>query len=198
MSPAAGAIIILKTTLKIKETLNIMVNSELENLDWRLLRTVYQTYTRLKSCLDQVFEEQGLTSEQYQVLAATKYLDAPVRITDIARWLERSTNSVSMIVDRMVKAGLLRRVRDRRDRRVVNVFLTSKGEKALRPATIAARKFARQTMLSISHEDKHTFIGLSEMMNCKLFQYLNPEADIEVILKNDIKRRDTLIKRWLK
>jgi MarR family transcriptional regulator, organic hydroperoxide resistance regulator len=175
-----------------------MVNSEVEKLDWRLLRTVYQTYTRVKSCLDQVFEEQGLTSEQYQVLAATKYLDAPVRITDIARWLERSTNSVSMLVDRMVKAGLLRRVRDRGDRRVVNVFLTSKGEKALKPATIAARKFARQTMLSISSEDKHNFVSLSEMINYKLLQCLNPKADTEVMLKNDIKRRDTLMKRWLK
>ena len=175
-----------------------MVNSEHEKLDWKLLRTVYQTYTRLKSCLDQVFAEQGLTSEQYLVLAATKYLDSPVRITDIARWVERSTNSVSMLVDRMVKAGLLKRVRDRGDRRVVNVFITSKAEKVFKPATIAARKFAQQTMLSLSYEDKHTFVSLSEMINHKLLQWLNPEADIEVMLKNDMKRRDTLMKRWLK
>jgi DNA-binding MarR family transcriptional regulator len=175
-----------------------MVNSKLENLDWRLWRVVYQTYTRFKICLDQVFAEQGLTSEQYQVFAATKYLDAPVRITDIAQWLERSTNSISMIVDRMVKAGLLRRTRDRRDRRVVNVFLTSKGEKAFGPATVAARKAAQQMILSLSDKDKHTFVSLSEMINYRLLQYLNPEADTEVMLKNDIKRRDTLMKRWLK
>jgi DNA-binding MarR family transcriptional regulator len=175
-----------------------MVNSEHEKLDLRLLRTVYQTYTRFKICLDQVFAEQGLTSEQYLVLVATKYLDAPVRITDIARWLERSTNSVSMIVDRMVKAGLLRRVRDRGDRRVVNVFLTSKAEKVLEPATAAARKFAQQTIASLPYEDKHTFVSLSEMINHKLVQYLNPEADIEVMLKNDIVFRDNLAKRWSK
>jgi len=175
-----------------------MVDSKLENLDWRLWREVYQTYTRFKICLDQVFAEQGLTSEQYQVLAATKYLDAPVRITDIAQWLERSTNSVSMIVDRMVKAGLLRRVRDRGDRRVVNVFLTTKGEKGFGPASVAARKAARQIILSLSDKDKHAFVTLSDMINYKLLQYLNPEADTEVMLKNDIKRRDTLMKRWLK
>jgi DNA-binding MarR family transcriptional regulator len=189
---------ILKTSLKAKETLNIMVNSKHQQLDWRLWRAVYQTYTRFKICLDQVFAEQGLTSEQYQVLAATKYLDAPVRITDIAQWLERSTNSVSMIVDRMVKAGLVRRTRDRSDRRVVNVFLTSKAEKAFEPSTIAARKAAQQILYSISYEDKDTFVSLSEMMNYRLLQYLNPEADTEVMLKDDIKRRDTLIKRWLK
>jgi len=175
-----------------------MVNSEHEKLDWRLLRTVYQTYTRVKSCFDRVFAEQGLTSEQYLVLAATKYLDAPVRITDIARWIERSTNSVSMLVDRMVKAGLLKRVRDRADRRVVNVFLTSKAEKAFEPATVAARKFAQQTISSLSYKDTHTFVSLSEMISYKLLQYLNPRADIEVMLKNDIKRRDSLMKQWLK
>ena len=175
-----------------------MVNSEPENLDWRLWRVVYQSYTRFKICLDQVFAEQGLTSEQYQVLAATKYLDAPVRITDVALWLERSTNSVSMLVDRMVKVGLIRRVRDRKDRRVVNVFLTSKGEKAFKPATVAARKAAQQIIGSLSQKDKHSFISLSETINYNLLQYLNPEADTEVILKNDIKRRDTLLKRWLK
>ena len=130
--------------------------------------------------------------------AATKYLDAPLRITDVAQWLERSPNSVSMIVDRMVKAGLLRRVRDRKDRRVVNVFLTSKGEKAFGPATVAVRKAAQQIMLSLSQKDKHAFVSLSEMINHRLLQYLNPKADIEVMLKDDIKRRDALAKRWLK
>jgi DNA-binding MarR family transcriptional regulator len=72
-----------------------------------------QAYTRYKNGMDQILAEHGLTMEQYLVLATVKYHDAPIRITDIARWLERSTNSITMIVDRMVKAGLLRRVRDR-------------------------------------------------------------------------------------
>ena len=39
-----------------------------------------------------------------------------------------------MIVDRMVKAGLVRRARDKGDRRAVHVAITSKGENALKPA----------------------------------------------------------------
>ena len=90
-----------------------MVNSEAENLSVTLWRMVYQTYTRFKNCFDQILKEQGLSMEQYLVLVTIKYHDPPTRITDVAHWVERSTNSVSMIVDRMVKAGLLRRVRDR-------------------------------------------------------------------------------------
>jgi len=138
MSPPASAVILLKGTLKVKEKLNTMVNSESENLTVTLWRMVYQIYTRFRNGMDQVLGDHGLTMEQYLVLVTIKYHDAPIRITDVARWLERSTNSITMIVARMVKAGLLRRVRDRSDRRTVNVFLPSKAENALEPANPAA------------------------------------------------------------
>ena len=175
-----------------------MVNSELEDLDVTLWRMVYQTYTRFKNCLDQMLREQGLTMEQYSVLVAIKYHAAPVRITHVAQWLERSTNSVSMIVDRMVKAGLLRRVRDKSDRRVVNVFITSKAENALEPANIATWEFMRQGMSPLSYKDKHTFASLFKMINYKMLEYLKPGADIEGILKNDSEQHSYLMKRWRK
>ena len=145
---------------------------------------VYQTYTRFKNCLDRISQEQGLTAEQYFVLVNIQYHDAPARITDVAQWVERSTNSVSMIVDRMVKAGLLRRVRDRSDRRVVNVVITSKAENAFKPANIAARQLIQQIMSPLSYEDRHVFDSLFKMINYKILEYLNPGADIEGMLKN--------------
>jgi DNA-binding MarR family transcriptional regulator len=198
MSPAANAMIIRQRTLKAKEALSIMINRELEDLSVTLWRTVYQTYARFKNGMDQILAEQGLTMEQYLVLVTIKYYDAPIRITDIARWLERSTNSVTMIVDRMVKAGLLRRVRDRRDRRTVNVFLTSKAENALKPANPAVWEFMQQGMSPLSYEDKNTFASLLKTTNYKLLEYLNPGADVEGMLKSDFKQRDYAMKQWRK
>jgi DNA-binding MarR family transcriptional regulator len=190
--------IFLKKRLKAKETLNMMANHELENLSVTLWRMVYQAYARFKNGMDQVLSEHGLTMEQYLVLVTIKYHGAPIRITDIARWLERSTNSVTMIVDRMVKAGLLRRVRDRRDRRTVNVFLTSKAEDALNPANPAAWEFMQQGMSALSAEDKNAFADLLKMINHKLLEYLNPGADVEGMLKNDSKQQEYLMKQWRK
>jgi DNA-binding MarR family transcriptional regulator len=172
-----------------------MTNHESENLSVNLWRTVYQTYTRFKNGMDQILGEQGLTMEQYLVLVTIKYHDAPIRITDVAHWLERSTNSVTMIVDRMVKGGLLRRVRDRRDRRTVNVFLTSKAENALKPANPAAWKFMQQGM-PLSYDDKKAFAGLLRMVNHRLLEYLNPGADVDGMLKSDSKQQDYLMKQW--
>jgi DNA-binding MarR family transcriptional regulator len=175
-----------------------MTNKEFENLSIRLWRTVYQTYTRFKNGLDQVLSQHGLTMEQYLVLTTIKYHDPPIRIIDVARWLERSTNSVSMIVDRMVKAGLLRRVRDRGDRRVVNVFLTSKAENVLELANPVAWEFMQQGMLPLSYKDRNTFASILETINYKLFEYLNPGADVEKMLKDDSKQQDYLMKQWHK
>jgi len=173
-------------------------NRELEDLSVALWRTAYQTYTRFKNGMDQVLAEQGLTMEQYLVLVTIKYSDAPVRITDVARWLERSTNSVTMIVDRMVKAGLLRRVRDRKDRRAVNVSLTSKAEKALEPANPAAWEFMQQGMSPLSSNDKHAFASLLKVINRQLLAYLSPGADVEGMLKDDSLQQEYLMKQWRK
>jgi DNA-binding MarR family transcriptional regulator len=188
----------LKTTLNAKETLSMTTNRELEDLSVALWRTAYQTYTRFKNGMDQVLAEQGLTMEQYLVLVTIKYSDAPVRITDVARWLERSTNSVTMIVDRMVKAGLLRRVRDRKDRRAVNVSLTSKAEKALEPANPAAWEFMQQGMSQLSSNDKNAFASLLKVINRQLLTYLNPGADVEGMLKDDSRQQEYLMKQWRK
>lgn len=159
---------------------------------------VYLANTKFKICLDQLCAKQGLTSEQYTVLLAAKYLDAPVRISDIARWLERSTNSVSMLVDRMVKAGLVRRARDKGDRRVVTVSITSKAEQAFGPTDTAIRKFVQQVTSSLSEEDKGTFLSLIKVIDRSLVGYLNPGADVEAMIREDLGRQEKFLKRWLK
>jgi DNA-binding MarR family transcriptional regulator len=75
----------------------------------------------------------GLTTEQYAVLVTLDYFGATMKVTDIAAWLERSPNSLSMIVDRMVEVGLITGKRDRTDRRLVYVGMTSKGKLLLNP-----------------------------------------------------------------
>ena len=171
------------------------VNYESEKLVLRLWYMTHRTCDWLGRCEDKVFGEYGLTTEHYAVLATIKYLNEPVRITDIARWLERSTNSVSMIVDRMVKAGLLKRVRDRSDRREVRVTITSKGETALKPAVLAGREFIGKILSPLSSEDRHTLLSLLETVKYRAFEYLNPGVDIEEMKRNEITGQANLVER---
>ena len=168
---------------------------ETENIVIKLWFMIHRTHDMLRTCEDQVFVEYKLTTEQYLVLMAIMYLEEPVRITDIARWLGRSTNSVSMIVDRMVKAGLLRRVRDRGDRRVVNVFITSKGQNALQPAIRAGWEYVWKIISPLPDVDRHTLMRLLEAIRYEAYGYLNPGADIKEMMRNEAESHANLFER---
>jgi len=142
---------------------------------WMLL---HRTRDLAFYCQNRIFSEYGLTAEQYTVLVAIKYCDDPVRPTDIGRWLGHQVNTVSMIVDRMVKAGLLKRTRDLPDRREVRLVITSKGEQAFKPATPPAWSLIEDIMSSLSDEEKHTLIKLLEKVRDKALQHVSADADI--------------------
>jgi len=173
------------------------VNEESEKIILRLWYMTHRTSDWLRRCEDRIFSEYNLTKEQYAVLSTIKYLGEPVRVTDIARWLERSTNSVSMIVDRMVKVGLLRRARDRGDRREVHVTITSKGETLLKPAILAGREFIGEILSPLSHEDRRTLLSLLETLKYEALKYLNPGVNIEEMRRDEITAQANLVKRLI-
>lgn len=169
------------------------IKFKFENVDkgsWILLR---QAYNLIFRCEDRVFSEYDLTTEQHTVLMAIKNISGPVRITDIARWLDRSVNSVSMIIDRMVKAGLVRRTRDRKDRRTVFVTLTRKAEEAYVPATTAGWNLIQEILSPLSNEDKRNLIKLLETIRDKTYDYLEPGGVVEEVRVNEtgMMRRST-------
>jgi len=161
------------------------IKFKFQNLDkgaWVLLR---QAYNLILKCEDQVFSEYELTTEQHTVLMAIKNIKGPVRITDIARWLDRTANSISMIVDRMVKAGLVKRTRDRKDRRTVFVSMTGKAEKAYTPATAAGWALVQEILSPLSEEEKRTLIKLLETLRDKTYGYLESEQVAEEVRRSE-------------
>lgn len=173
------------------------INSESEKIVlrlWLLLRRVGDT---LMLCQDSIFSKYGLTTEQWGVLTCIKSR-GPLRPTDLASILERSTNSISMLVDRMVKAGLVRRTRDRKDRRVVTVSMTSKGEKAVEPAVIAGWEFIHEILSPLSYDDQCALASMLETVKCELIGYVNPEMDKAEIIKNSFTKDPNLYKRMAK
>jgi MarR family 2-MHQ and catechol resistance regulon transcriptional repressor len=173
------------------------VNSESENTVLRLWLLLRRVGDALALCQDSVFGKYGLTTEQFGVLTSIKSR-GPLRPTDLSHILERTPNSISMLIDRMVKAGLVRRTRDRKDRRVVTVSLTSKGVEAVEPAIPAGWEFIHQVLSPLSKDDQHSFAGMLETVKCELTGYLNPEMDKAGIIRSSFTNRPDLYKRMLK
>lgn len=76
----------------------------------------------------------GLSFPQFLVLLTVESSEPPVTQTDIAKAVARNLNTVSMIVDRMEKLGLVTRVRSMDDRRETHVSVTESGHAKLAEA----------------------------------------------------------------
>jgi len=174
------------------------LNSKSGNTVLRLWLLLHRVHDRIVLCEDSIFGKYGLTTEQFSVLAAVKSRGGSLKLIELATILARRPNSVSMLVDRMVKAGLVRRTRDRKDRRIVNVSLTTKGEKSLEPAAPAGWEFIQKILSPLSDKEKQTLNNMLEVVKCEVDGYLNPEVDMTKIIKNSYTKQPGLYERMVK
>jgi DNA-binding MarR family transcriptional regulator len=173
------------------------VNVEQENTVLRLRLLLRRVGDTLSRCQDSLYSKYGLTSEQFGVLASIKSR-GPLRPTDLALILERTPNSMSMLIDRMVKAGLVRRTRDRKDRRVVTVSMTEKGKTAVDPAITAGWEFIHEVVSTLSADEQRDLADMLERVKCELVGYLDAEMDKAEILKSSYTNDPDLYKRMVK
>ncbi|MBB5159840.1 MarR family winged helix-turn-helix transcriptional regulator [Saccharopolyspora phatthalungensis] len=84
---------------------------------------------RLANLVNRVFadvaREHGITPQQAQLLC--KLIQGPVGMAELGRKLDLEKSSLTGLVDRAERRGLVRRVRDRRDRRACLIELTDDG-----------------------------------------------------------------------
>lgn len=81
----------------------------------------------------------GITTTQHQLLLAIRGINEPKGLTigQIADVLMLRHHSAVELVDRAVDKGIVKRSRDKADRRLVRVELTPNGSRSLRQVTLA-------------------------------------------------------------
>jgi DNA-binding MarR family transcriptional regulator len=174
------------------------VKSESANTVLRLWLLLHRVRDVLVRCEDSIYSQYGITYEQFTVLGQAIAHGGSPRMIDLARELECAPNSVSTLVDRMVKAGLVRRTRGKIDRREVRVSLTSKGENAVKVAVPTGWELIQKLLSPISDKDKDTLASVLETVKCESLGYLNPEVDMAEIIKKSPTNQRNLYKLMAK
>lgn len=101
--------------------------------------------------------ELGLTTAQLRVLFLVR--ESPgVTAGALAQRLNVTPPTISGIVDRLVKLGLIRREDDESDRRLVRNMLTDKGDSACRRMEQGSETFTRRILMEMSLDDIEAFI----------------------------------------
>lgn len=145
----------------------------------------HQTFNLVSKCEDVMFAKVGITTQQHAVLMSIKYINDPVTPTDVARWLDRNTNAITLIIDRMEKDDLVKRVRDLRDRRSLRLVITQKGKELLEQATVPSWELVQEILSCLSEEELKTFNRIMGKVREKAFQYLYPGKVMEEIKTNE-------------
>ena len=142
---------------------------------------IHQTYYSVLRCEEKLFTGTGLTTQQHAILMAIKNADGPATPTQIADWVDRNLNSITLIVDRMEKSGLVKRVRDVRDRRSLRIVMTEKGEQYLKQNTTMSWQLIKDLLKVLSEEEMRQLAGLLEKVRQQAIEQCNGKKSLREV-----------------
>jgi len=137
----------------------------------------------------------GLTVTQYRVLFLIRYMGRSIKVSEMAQLTDRRTHSMTTVIDRMEKAGLVERLRDNQDRRSINLVITEEGNKKLEATTGPFLKLLTQLASCCSEEELQLFLTLIEKLRNKVLDMTTPGETIEEVYAEDISDLLRLINR---
>lgn len=117
--------------------------------DYQALAEFRYLLRRFMVFSEEAAREAGLAPQQHQALLAIKGFEGAPTIGDLAERLAVKHHSAVGLVDRLAKAGHLKRRQDPVDRRCVTLALTASGEKLLADLSSAHREELRMLTPSL-------------------------------------------------
>ena len=94
----------------------------------QILDMLKEVATRFESLRDAVCAPYGLSSIQAILLLDVYHNQEHTRVTDICKRLNKSTNTVSPLINRLIDKGFLTKKQDESDNRIFYVYLTDKSK----------------------------------------------------------------------
>ena len=126
-------------------------------LDDIILRTfimfVQTAHTVLKYADAHFYRKTGLSAIKFILLEALAVNGGSMRPSEIAEWTYSERHNITTLVDRLKRDELVKTNRNSKDRRVVTVTLTDKGQHVLSEATPVSWEIVKEVMRSFSEDD---------------------------------------------
>jgi DNA-binding MarR family transcriptional regulator len=105
----------------------------------------------------------------------TKTTKAPIKITDLASLQNRGINSISLIIDRMESKGLVKKLRDPADRRIIRITVTRKGGELLKNTAKPTTELVKRLLSALSDKEIKQAIVFTNKLIGRL--ELNPHSN---------------------
>ncbi len=140
---------------------------------WMLLHYAYDLVIKIEE--DTYRMKAGVSYQQFLILMTVAAVENPPTVVELAHMLQRQPNSISTIVDRMVKLSLVKREPSKLDRRLVYVKLTPAGKNIVTRAAIEGNELLQRVTADFSEKELRS---LSKLL-MKLSSVAAREAGME-------------------
>ena len=114
---------------------------------------VQTAYAILKYADAHLYRQVRLSISKLVAMRALASNKEVMTLSEIAEWTQTERHTITTLVERMKRDGLVKTERNPKNRRFVNVSLTDKGREVLMQAMPVAREIVDQVMSSISEDD---------------------------------------------
>ena len=108
-----------------------MKDSYILGQDYELWALLYQTRDAIFLAREKELSAYDITTMKASVLFVANSIGDDATPAEIARWLMRKAHSVSGLLQRMEKDGLIEKTKDLKRKNMVRVTITDKGHEAL-------------------------------------------------------------------
>jgi DNA-binding MarR family transcriptional regulator len=134
-----------------------------------------ETHAGLRAASDPDLEAHGLTNSAFEVLIRlSRSPHQRLRMSDLAGQSTLSNSGLTRVVDRLLDAGLVRRVRDRHDKRVFYAEITPDGLQRVVDALPSHLDLIDRTIISVLDDEE---LAVLERALRKVRAVVKPEAD---------------------
>ena len=134
---------------------------------WVLLQQVGHAAFKVRQ---KELNQHGISNIQAMVLFVIQAIGNKATPAEISRWVFREPHSISELLNRMKKEGLVRKVKDLERKNLVRVVITEKGQQVYRQSTKI--ESIRRVISSLSEEERQQLRSCLETLRDRALKEL--------------------------
>src|SRR6185436_11634061 len=142
----------------------------------QVVETIIYLYTESRRLTKGMAREVGLTGPQLTVLKLLETFQ-DLSLSSLSERIRAQNSTVTGIIDRMEREGLVSRERSKSDRRVVFIRLTDKGSKLAREIRVEPLEIFRSALVSLSSADLRDLLRILMKLQKRVVARVEAQAE---------------------
>jgi MarR family transcriptional regulator, organic hydroperoxide resistance regulator len=142
----------------------------------QIVETIIYLYTESRRLTKEMAREVGLTGPQLTVLKLLETFQ-DLSLSSLSERIRAQNSTVTGIIDRMEREGLVGRERSKSDRRVVHIRLTDKGRRLAREIRVEPMEIFRTALTSLSSADLRDLLRILMKLQKRVLARVEAQAE---------------------